>query len=366
MDGSRRLMAALRAGVSTGATVCCLLSGSVALRADIVSDFEEGDEGWMVIELADTFGAGPYTKIVRGPVRPAHAPSNGNPGAALLSVDLQGNSFFFQAPPKFLGDVRGSYGLRLFYDLTSAQPPPGDWYVEADAILTSTNGTVLAAQIVTSRPASWATYSVPLYEGSWHHVSLNGGNPTREEFLAVLASLRSLWIRGEHFYGTDATYFDNVRLEQPAGQLRQATAIASIRDDKVVALRVLDGGFGFTETPSVIVTDFLGQGATALATVSGGIVTGIVVVDGGKGYAGSTMIRITIAPPLRPPVLSIQVTDVVRLTATVWPGVNYLIESSTDQVSWQPLTLFNPPGESYTWKSSPTADERQFYRVRQQ
>lgn len=183
--------------------------------ADVISGFGAGDEEWRVIELADTFGAGPYVDVVRGPYRPAYSPEGGHPGGALLQVDTPGNSFFFSAPATFRGDQSAAYGGFLRYDLATAQPPPGQWYVEADVILTGTNGVVLAAQTVNSAPAGWATYGLPLLESAWRRNSLTGETPTRSEFLAVLRAIRSLWIRGEHFYGTDTTYLDNVHLEAP-------------------------------------------------------------------------------------------------------------------------------------------------------
>jgi hypothetical protein len=132
-----------------------------------------------------------------------------------VQVDTPGNSFFFSAPASFRGNQSTAYGGFLRYDLATAQPPPGQWYVEADVILTGTNGTVLAAQTVNSGPAGWTTYGLPLLESAWRKNSLTGSTPTRAEFLAVLGAIRSLWIRGEQFYGTDTAYLDNVRLELP-------------------------------------------------------------------------------------------------------------------------------------------------------
>lgn len=203
-------------GLGLTSALAGLAALALSARADVVAEFAENDEGWRVLELADTFGAGPYVDIVRGPYRPAYTPEGGRPGGALLQVDTPGNSFFFSAPAGFRGNQSASYGGVLRYDLASAQPPTGDWYVEADVILTGTNGKVLVAQTVTSAPANWATYSLPLLETAWRKDRLAGANPTRSEFLAVLGAVRSLWIRGENFYGTDTTYLDNVRLETPA------------------------------------------------------------------------------------------------------------------------------------------------------
>jgi Laminin B (Domain IV) len=239
-------------------------AGAVALlRADVRSDFELSDEGWRVIELADTFGAGPYVNIVRGPYRPAYLPEGGNPGGALLQVDTPGNSFFFSAPLAFRGNQSAGYGGFLRYDLAVALPPTGDWYVEADVILTGTNGKVLTAQTMTRAPGGWATYGLPLLESAWHKDRLNGANPTRSEFLAVLGGIRSLWIRGEQFYGTDTTYLDNVRLEAPA-PLRLDLALA---DSLRLSAPVIPGLYYVLETSSDLaqwqsVVDFAAEGPT--------------------------------------------------------------------------------------------------------
>lgn len=256
-------------------------AASQSLNADVLSDFELADEGWRVIELADTFGAGPYVNIVRGPYRPAYLPEGGNPGGALLQVDTPGNSFFFSAPLAFRGDQSAGYGGFLRYDLAVALPPTGDWYVEADVILTGTNGKVLTAQTTTRAPGGWASYGLPLLETAWHKDRLNGANPTRSEFLAVLGGIRSLWIRGEQFYGTDTTYLDNVRLEAPA--------------------------------------------------------------------------------PLR---LDFAVTDSLRLSAPVIPGLYYVLETSSDLAQWQSVADFSAVGPTYSVTLPRDEGAARFYRLR--
>ena len=229
-------------------TILALAWPAGIARADIFSDFEssvDSVEGWLVVDLADTFGSGPYTTIVKGPFVPDYSPDEGHPGGCVKYLDTPGNSFFFQAPTKFLGDRSASYGLMLSYDLKSEQTTVGDWYVEADVILTGNNGKILAAQLVKSAPRVWKTYTIPLNEGAWHRSSLTGSHPTQAEFLAVLSDLKSLWIRGEHFYGFDRAYFDNVRIEEPpppklsitlSGDKVQLTALVPANSSRVYAV----------------------------------------------------------------------------------------------------------------------------------
>jgi hypothetical protein len=56
---------------------------------------------------------------------------------------------------------------------------------------------------------------VSLHESKWYRNSIRGAHPSREQFLAVLSGLKSIWIRGEQFYGTDTAYLDNVRMQRP-------------------------------------------------------------------------------------------------------------------------------------------------------
>lgn len=184
---------------------------AVGSPSDVVSNFDQSADGWNIVELKDTFGAGPYTNIDRGPWLPLYT-TQGNPGGCLRYADNPGDSFYMSAPSKFLGDVRACYGLALSFELKAGIPPPGEWYNEADLILTGSNGLVLATSLGIVPTTTWNSYQQPMTESAWRIGSLNGPHPSQTEFFGVLSGLKSLWIRGEYFYGNDLILFDNARL----------------------------------------------------------------------------------------------------------------------------------------------------------
>jgi hypothetical protein len=61
----------------------------------------------------------------------------------------------------------------------------------------------------------------------------------------------------------------------------------------ITAIKVVNGGSGYTTAPTVQITDGGGSGATATATVSAGRVSAITVVTGGSGYITTPTVTIT-------------------------------------------------------------------------
>lgn len=102
---------------------------------------------------------------------------------------------------------------------------------------------------------------------------------------------------------------------------RIATATAQVVNGFVVGATVTDGGYGYTNTPSVTITGGGGSGATAKATVVNGVVTAITVVTTGSGYTSTP--TITIDPPPFPPRRATGTTQVINgfvVGATVSDG----------------------------------------------
>ncbi len=81
---------------------------------------------------------------------------------------------------------------------------------------------------------------------------------------------------------------------QPAAP-RGATATAKVVNGFVVGIGITDPGYGYINTPSVILAGG-GSGATALATISNSIVTGIAITSPGSGYTNVPLVLID-APP---------------------------------------------------------------------
>ena len=143
---------------------------------------------------------------------PCYASTGGNPGGHIYTDDvLQGIKFYFNAPPKFLGNASVAYKKNLTFDMRQSA---------RDAIQTNDldvilEGAGLRLVFDTSRnpPRTWFSYNVPLDEtAGWRKGSLSGPRPTAAEMQAVLGSLTRLSIRGDYVFGQATAYLDNVVL----------------------------------------------------------------------------------------------------------------------------------------------------------
>ena len=85
---------------------------------------------------------------------------------------------------------------------------------------------------------------------------------------------------------------------------RVATASAVLAYDFVVYANMTDGGYGYTNTPTVRIIGGGGSGAQAVAVVSNGVVIAVNVLNAGYGYTNTQLV--VIDPPFIPnPVLGI-------------------------------------------------------------
>ncbi len=174
------------------------------------SNFERDTDGWTMV--GDSRGAtgiaGTYQLI------PDYSTSDGNPGGAIFAVDEgRGFAFFFQAPPKFIGNQRRNYGGHLEFDLKVSAG--GVVFSTADVLLAGA-GLTLAIDLLPAPTTTWTTYRVALDESAnWRIANPFSGPPaTRAEIRSVLRDLSVLQIRGEHAGGFDTGYLDNVRIER--------------------------------------------------------------------------------------------------------------------------------------------------------
>jgi hypothetical protein len=78
----------------------------------------------------------------------------------------------------------------------------------------------------------------------------------------------------------------------------------------VVGAKLLDGGFGYTNTPAVSITGGGGTGAKAVATLIGGMVAGLTIINPGNGYTQAPIIAID--PPPFPPRKATGIAQVVN------------------------------------------------------
>ena len=130
---------------------------------------------------------------------------------------------------------------------------------------------------------------------------------------------------------TSEIYIDDLVVESAHCTTHAATATATVVNGFVVGATITDRGCGYTNAPVVLIQGGGGSGAAATSTISNGVVVAINIVSTGSGYTNAPTIRIA-SPPFVPTV-NIAVSR-VNVTQNVVLGRNYVLESSTDLVTW--------------------------------
>lgn len=147
---------------------------------------------------------------------PFWSATGGTPGGYIRVADAAtGGTWYFVAPPKFLGNKCAAYGKYLRFDQftsdTSNQQPFGG---RPDVILSVSGGVQLIFDNANNPGLEWTHYDILLQEGAgWHFGSTAGPEPTEAEFRAALANVTGLQIRGEYRAQDDFGGLDNVILE---------------------------------------------------------------------------------------------------------------------------------------------------------
>jgi alkaline phosphatase D len=184
--------------------------GVVAMPTASSSTFDSGAEGWTLV--GDTeMGTGVSGNFW---FQPLHT-QDGNPGGAVYAIDEgRGLTWFWHAPPKFLGNRSGSYGRNLEYDIKIAGT--GSIFWTADVILAGNGKTLSIAFVGSNIPgAEWKHYSVELSaDANWRVQNpFSGAVATEQDLKEVLKDLNMLLIRGEYLNSVgDIGYLDNVRI----------------------------------------------------------------------------------------------------------------------------------------------------------
>jgi hypothetical protein len=163
-----------------------------------ISTFDSGNEGWAVIGGAQSGSATPNFSL-----------TGGNPGGYVSATDDDiENTWYWQAPSKFLGNVACVYGQALNFDLRQAT---ADNQFDGEDVILEGGGLVLVYDTPYNPGPNWTTYAIPLMEtAGWKKNALNGTPPTPTEMQAVLSALTQLRLRGEYRDGADTGHLDNV------------------------------------------------------------------------------------------------------------------------------------------------------------
>ena len=142
----------------------------------------------------------------------------------------------------------------------------------------------------------------------------------------------------------------------------KATATVQMDNGFVVGATITDPGCGYTNAPVVLIQGGGGSGATAVAVVSNGVVVKIIITDAGFGYTSAP--NVAIASPPFVPTVSIAVSK-VKVTQYVVLGRTYVLEASTDLVTW------TATGPQFTAQSEVIVNEfdvdvtGRYFRIRQ-
>ncbi len=170
-----------------------LWSGYAA--ANIVSTFDSDADGWSA--TGDVHG---FEWLATG----------GNPDGRIHAVDdATGATWYFIAPPKFLGDQSAAYGQTLSYDILISARDGSPWHSPHVELVSSAMNVHIDAAAPTA--GAWDSYSFELSEtAGW--VDASDSAISQADMLSVLGNLTGLRIRGEFLTGGDNAYLDNVVL----------------------------------------------------------------------------------------------------------------------------------------------------------
>lgn len=195
--------------------ICALTFCQAAAFGAITSSFNTDADGWSSVKLAYPNPGAPPT--VLDTYTPNWSSPNGNPGGFIYFTDPDGNNpihgdtQYWSAPAKFLGDKSAYFGGTLTYYLTDYIGNPAS-YNQEDIILVGGGLTLVYDTPVVPNAFNWTPYSVGLSAAGWKVGSLSGVAATTAEMQTALGSLTAFYIRAEYQLGEDTGNLDEVNL----------------------------------------------------------------------------------------------------------------------------------------------------------
>ncbi len=170
--------------------------------------------------------------------------------------------------------------------------------------------------------------------------------------------------------GSGYTGPTTITIASPPFPPRTATGTSSLVNGFVVAATLTDGGFGYKTPPEVRLVGGGGSGATAVATVLDNIVNSIRIINPGIGYTSLPEVRFgNPTHPLRAGVrLTLGIGNAagkVRLTMDVMSGMRYQLESSPNLNTWTPAGAAIVAPEKTISQEFDVNQVGQFFRIKQ-
>lgn len=199
----------------TSVFIKSLAAASIALAAgvasaDIREDFSAGSGGWQAVDLP---GSGSYLSVLSTFAVTHHA-SGGVSGGYISAADPSGNSFYFDAPAAFHGNLTAYLGGTITFDtFYTPNNPSSAWRDDADVLIYN-GSSVLAWRAADNPGESWTHVVSTLDVGQgWRMGSHTGAEATAADFASVLGNVTALRIRGEYVNGVvETTGLDNVAI----------------------------------------------------------------------------------------------------------------------------------------------------------
>lgn len=202
----RRLLAAT--AFATGAAITSAHAVVAIPVPTVSSTFDADADGWKYVDI---LGNAAYTdaNILSGyPADVTYA------SGAISAKDPSGNTFFFNAPAKFLGDKSAYYGGRLAFDVKVDQVD-SPWTADSDVVLVS-GSTVIVYDFADNPGTSFVSRTVPWTETGWRMNGNGGPAVTTETFQSVIANVTAMRILGEFIVSNSAAQFETTTLDNVA------------------------------------------------------------------------------------------------------------------------------------------------------
>ena len=184
----------------------------------ITSNFDSGSDGWLSETLSFPNPGSP--PLSSGTYSPNWNATGGNPTGYVTLQDPDGsaptgNTQYWHAPAKFLGNLLAFYGGALTYDVIDAGTFGS--FNEADVLLVGSGLTLEYNTSVIPSTSLWTSYAIGLAETGWHIETATGPGAavTKAQMQAVLSSVSGIYIRGEYRLGPDLASLDNPTLSIP-------------------------------------------------------------------------------------------------------------------------------------------------------
>ena len=183
-----------------------------------------------------------------------------------------------------------------------------------------------------------------------------GGSSGPYDITPYVQNSTEIWVRAR-LLGTTTWYGDGLIFSQflrtgsgsgdtfildavlmPPAINHTATGTLVLMNGFVVHVNITDGGYGYTNTPTVRIIGGCGSGAQAESVVSNGVVIAVNVMNAGYGYTNTPII--VIDPPFIPnPVLSIAPMSFLTFSNLTLGGVYQLQQSVAWYWSNQPVSF---------------------------